>query len=744
MNEKSSIHIDPNVLVSQDRSQAERYMEVLTGSKQTLATFQTFAEGGPSEHGPRILHGTLDEHWSELVRLNEAGHGIFMMVNEGDGMGRRAENVVAVRALFTDDDGDGPTPKPSTDAAPPTMVVQSKRGPQGYWGLMADEAKEAFTPAQTALAKHFGTDPKVKDLPRVMRVPGFFHLKDRKNPFLVTVKEVRPVRYTVQQVLTAFPVGLAAANEPTMIPAKASVATPKVSNSLAVRRARAYLSKVPGAVEGQHGDDTTYRVACILARDFGLSADEAMILLREWNQKCSPPWSETDLTEKLNRAEKYATGEKGSKLDDEAEEFAGTEAISFVITLGNYYLRLPNGQWDLSAPLKKEPAKNHLRSLGVPEEVIKTVLAFGLMPLAHGIDCAPGEGSTFTRDGRLVINSYKPPRITPKLGTWPHIKAIMVGVTDRDEAGYVWLLNWMAYTYQNPGSRSMTAPVFQGQPGWGKTVLGLILAALIGEENTACISQADLEGQFNGHFATKLFVVADEVVNQESIRDSESILKKYITDPRIVANVKNTPQFEVVNRMSWWFTSNKLTPVKVESRHDRRYTVFAALSPVPEEHKAMTKTLFRADGSFTTEFEEEMAAFAHALATHPVDRSAAMTPLHNAAREALINAGRTSAELFLAEVEERGVEAVVREFYDTTMMLSPDRWDFGDDGVAIAAVYGAYRRFCEGSGMTPCKRERLGQEMRLFFPTVARSKASSDGKRVRVYKNLPRAGRSEA
>jgi hypothetical protein len=167
-------------------------------------TFQTFPEGGSSSAGPRILHGTIDHRWPELAWLNGAGHGVFAMVNAGDGLGRSGKNVIAVRAVFTDDDGQGSSPAPDTKAAPPSMVVSSKRGPQNYWVLRTGEPLEGFGSAQASLAARFGTDPKVKDLPRVMRLPGFFHLKDRAHPYLVTVQQVLLVRYSVEEVLAAF------------------------------------------------------------------------------------------------------------------------------------------------------------------------------------------------------------------------------------------------------------------------------------------------------------------------------------------------------------------------------------------------------------------------------------------------------------------------------------------------------------------------------------------------------------
>ena len=48
------------------REQAERYIEGLTGSLNSPMTFQTFAEGGPSEFGPLALQETRDLHPERL------------------------------------------------------------------------------------------------------------------------------------------------------------------------------------------------------------------------------------------------------------------------------------------------------------------------------------------------------------------------------------------------------------------------------------------------------------------------------------------------------------------------------------------------------------------------------------------------------------------------------------------------------------------------------------------------------
>ncbi len=153
-------------------------------------TFQTFddVDGEPATTAPRVRHGSLGEHAPELKGLNEAGAGIFVMVNAGDGVirpgsktCRTAANVVRVRALFVDLDR-APIRPLLTSALPPDFVVRSSRNRyHGYWRV-DDCSLDSFGSAQAALATLFNGDTAVKDLPRVMRIPGFVHRK--AEPFL--------------------------------------------------------------------------------------------------------------------------------------------------------------------------------------------------------------------------------------------------------------------------------------------------------------------------------------------------------------------------------------------------------------------------------------------------------------------------------------------------------------------------------------------------------------------------------
>jgi len=156
-----------------------------------VVTFQTFADRGTKGVLARILHGTIEEHAHELSGLNARGAGVFFMVNNGDGKGRQAGNVVGVRAGFVD--LDGASVQPVLDAPlTPHLVAESSPGRfHAYW-LLRDCPRQRFSGLQKALAARFDGDPSVNDLPRVMRVPGFVHHKG--EPFVSRILQATPMQ----------------------------------------------------------------------------------------------------------------------------------------------------------------------------------------------------------------------------------------------------------------------------------------------------------------------------------------------------------------------------------------------------------------------------------------------------------------------------------------------------------------------------------------------------------------------
>jgi hypothetical protein len=83
-----------------------------------------------------------------------------------------------------------------------------------------------------------------------------------------------------------------------------------------LRRAQAYVENTPPAVEGQSGDEHTFRLCCKLVRGFTLDDEEAMRVLAPWNASCAPPWTERDLLAKITSARRNGREPHGGKLGD--------------------------------------------------------------------------------------------------------------------------------------------------------------------------------------------------------------------------------------------------------------------------------------------------------------------------------------------------------------------------------------------------------------------------------------------
>lgn len=143
---------------------------------------------------------------AEAKRWNEQGHGVFWTVNSFDGA-RRRENLTKINAWAIDiDDGTKVEQRARLLKSPlvPSLIVETKRGFQAYW--IAKQAKPEHWNAIVLerLVPAFGADKNARDLCRILRVPGFLHLKDPQDPFLVTVVWKHDVGYTERQVAESF------------------------------------------------------------------------------------------------------------------------------------------------------------------------------------------------------------------------------------------------------------------------------------------------------------------------------------------------------------------------------------------------------------------------------------------------------------------------------------------------------------------------------------------------------------
>jgi RepB DNA-primase from phage plasmid len=171
------------------REDAQRFLNVLD-DRTARFTFMVFDENESrkDKHLARILHGTLDELYGELVAYSRRGAGVFVTICETNFRGRTKECIVKVRCYFADLDG-VPLENISRLGLMPHIITQTSPGRYGVYYKIADAPLDEgnFKRTQRALATLFDSDPFICDLSRVMRLPGFPHQKDPRNPFVTQI-----------------------------------------------------------------------------------------------------------------------------------------------------------------------------------------------------------------------------------------------------------------------------------------------------------------------------------------------------------------------------------------------------------------------------------------------------------------------------------------------------------------------------------------------------------------------------
>ncbi len=170
------------------------------------------AKPKPDPLGGRYANLTLaevDQLLPKLQSINDEGAGIFVARNQCDGH-RSESNVSRIRGAHADmDDVTADQMEAITNKLQPSIIVNSSEHGryQCYWDLIEGEVlgkEEAKAINQTLV--EYGADLAAVDVARLLRVPGFKHMKYRaegRTP-LVTA-HYSDVAYSAEQIRQAFP-----------------------------------------------------------------------------------------------------------------------------------------------------------------------------------------------------------------------------------------------------------------------------------------------------------------------------------------------------------------------------------------------------------------------------------------------------------------------------------------------------------------------------------------------------------
>jgi len=227
----------------------------------------------------------------DLEARNEYKAGIFLTINENKGNRRRTTDITRVRAIFADLDG---SPIEPVWQHNPSMVVETSPGKyHAYWLTVLEDEHysvplKGFNPLQKRLIKLFSSDDKVHDLPRVMRIPGFYHHKNES--FMSKIIHYTGDRFDFGLLVEMFP----------PIPVEQWTA-PKYQNK----------NLDPNSeFKGQYGSSEGGRNNHVMARIGGmLKNGKSWTHIEEEAYKegscCNPPLSPSEIKDILRSARRY-------------------------------------------------------------------------------------------------------------------------------------------------------------------------------------------------------------------------------------------------------------------------------------------------------------------------------------------------------------------------------------------------------------------------------------------------------
>ncbi|HEX3871321.1 MAG TPA: phage/plasmid primase, P4 family [Pirellulales bacterium] len=130
----------------------------------------------------------------------------------------------------------------------------------------------------------------------------------------------------------------------------ASVSSDAPASDECVARARAYVAKMPPAIQGEHGSDALFNAA-LKCHGFGLNAAQIVeVLSGEFNQRCVPPWTAEELEHKAQGAADSGKP-RGFMLDtpDELQQFlARVSGGAFVANAMAHPAAQGDSPWDFA------------------------------------------------------------------------------------------------------------------------------------------------------------------------------------------------------------------------------------------------------------------------------------------------------------------------------------------------------------------------------------------------------------
>lgn len=656
------------------------------------------------------LRGTLSEVSQSLDWYNSQGYGIFLTINELDGNGRKRENVVKIRAHFTDSDADHDWSVYHAMRAweiPPTFSVITSPGKHHeYWIVDPYSAYGdgigKFETIQQKLIALWKSDPPVWDGPRVMRVPGTANMKNPASPTMAGISPGSGQRVALAALEWALMnVDASSAN------AERHELGEKSAPSL--EWANYALSKIdPGSLDRLEWLKVS---AAYKASAFAFGEVEAR---RAWDEWCAQ-YPDNDLAEneklwssvrdtktgwgyletasgvKLERmfGKTPASAPAPSSADPALPVPTPTATQPSVVPNGSAFLLpneqaayfkgcfligsmgkilIPSGRFYDSTKFNAQYGgkvfvldANGAKTTDEPWKAATRGQVFQI-PKVDGIRFLPYRepGAIITDElGREAVNTYKPAIVHSEPGDITPFLTHMHKMIPNDRDRSI-IFNYLRHQVQRPGRKVFWTVLIQSSEGAGKGILKYLMTYALGGIYVHAPNAKELTeggGKFNAWMRSKLLIVADEI-RVDDKRDMIEVLKPMITEARIEIQGKGLDQETEDNVANWIMFTNYKDAIPITA-NDRRYSIFySAIQSVDDLARlGMTGTYFPL--LYAWLYDKGAAYVTHWLKNTPIDAefdplgAAHRAPETSSTAEALIQS-HGKVEAMITEAIEEG------------------------------------------------------------------------------------------
>jgi primase-like protein/DNA primase RepB-like protein len=573
-----------------DYESAKLYLIFLNGNKPIHGTKFQFTFFDDKKGGMRGgEYTTLKEAWPTIVLKNKDGCGIFITVNETNKPAKNGKStnkdIIGIRAVWRDIDN----PPPKSPELDPTFTVNSSINKwHDYWIIDNENVSfEEWNKVMTIMVNDYGADSAAKDISRVLRLPGTYHLKN--EPKMVTLNTAKNIPiYKWSDLKEAFttPEDMSNYQSTQKITKQSDIGyLPLLENEI-----EEILNLIPCE---QLEEKEWWKITVSIKRCAEyLNNGHKNIIFKIWDDWCKSgnnydrlknlkTWKHIDgkyLDITLGTLRWYATefGWQPSNNRELIERY-----IYCQDGVGSYYdtqnkIILTKDVFN-ETNLRNFPGGKNIPKANVifqKHSERRIVQGYAWLPLPYGEE----NKIIFENYGKLYINEWNGFAITPIKGDisiWLELVEYLIPATI--ERNHV--LDWMSFTIQKPHIKINYQILHIGQEGVGKDVMYSPLSIIFGE----CAEDIDHEkaaSQYEDVWAKKKFVTIQEIYKPSDKKFINLIKTKAASTSTgmVRLNIKCQHQVLQPNLVSFVAMSNHEDCMHL-SPTERRYLVIKSFFP---------------------------------------------------------------------------------------------------------------------------------------------------------------------